>query len=247
MGSGEAVITLKRRSSGVSRPLAVACTSFKGDCQGKRQKRVEPSSIGFHLSPMRTQPRNSSPRQSMEPSIPERRLSPAGQAVLTGVILITGLLVFVGAWAMSSLFTDRGKICLQLPQSRTLPTPQQSEDYELLRQTQAGERLIQILSAAYSGQRLRIGEQFNDLVHNLNSICHLTIFSINQETALLILATTSATGVVSRVILMAPRRSNRQHHPAHGVVFLCWHPWDDHQCSAIGPITGPITKLTVAG
>jgi len=153
------------------------------------------------------------PTEPLDPSpadgnSPRRRLSPYGQAVLTGGILITGLLIFGGSWAMSVLMSNRGEICLRLPDSpdsKNSAPPRGGGENRLLRQYRQGEQLIQTLPAASSGQRIRLGEQLYGLVHELDSICRLNIYYFNQGVALLTLATTSATGVVICVVLLAPR------------------------------------------
>lgn len=136
---------------------------------------------------------------------PRRRLSPYGQAVLTGGILITSLLIFGGTWAMSILMSNRGEICLRLPDSMGSPPRRGSGENLLMRQYRQGEQLIQTLPAASSGQRIRLGEQLYELMHSLDSICRLNIYYFSQGVSLLTLATTSATGVVICVVLLAPR------------------------------------------
>ena len=145
-----------------------------------------------------TEPLDSS---SADGNSPRRRLSPCGQAVLTVGILVTGLLILGGAWAMSLLMTNRGEICLRLPDSKD-SGPRWDR---LQRQYRQGVQLIQTLPAASSGQRIRLGDQLYGLVHELDSICRLNIYYFNQGVALLTLATTSATGVVICVVLLAPR------------------------------------------
>jgi hypothetical protein len=106
---------------------------------------------------------------------------------------------------MSLLMTNRGEICLRLPDSKDSAPRRGGGENRLLRQHRQGEQLIQTLPAASSGQRIRLGEQLYGLVHELDSICRLNIYYFNQGVALLTLATTSATGVVICVVLLAPR------------------------------------------
>ena len=155
------------------------------------------------------------PTEPLDPSSadgnsPRRRLSPCGQAVLTGGILITGLLILGGAWAMSLLMTNRGEICLRLPDSKESAPRRGGGENRLLRQQRQGEQLIQTLPAASSGQRIRLGDQLYGLVHELDSICRLNT-----------LATTSATGVVICVVLLAPRGVQNINLTQRTVLFAC--------------------------
>ena len=125
--------------------------------------------------------------------------------MLTGVILIASLLILGGVWAMDSLISNRGEICLMLPASKDSALRRGGGKNRLLRQYWNGEQLIELLPAASSGQRIRLGEQLNSLVHDLDSICRLNILYRNQAVALLTLSTISATGVVICIVIMAPQ------------------------------------------
>jgi hypothetical protein len=138
------------------------------------------------------------------PEQPERRqLTQWGQGLLAVAILRAGLGVYGGAWVISLRMSSRGELCLRLP------TPEEAKhddphQYQLLRQYQLGMTLIEQLPAATPGQRLRLGEQLNGLVRELDSSCRLIFYYTNEQAALLTLATAAATLILLVVVLVAP-------------------------------------------
>jgi len=92
-----------------------------------------------------------------------------------------------------------------LPASKDSALRRGGGENRLLRQYWNGEQLIKLLPGASSGQRIRLGEQLNGLVNDLDSICRLNILYRNQAVSLLSLSTISATGVVICVVIMAPQ------------------------------------------
>ncbi|MFM7515026.1 MAG: hypothetical protein ACKO3F_17045 [Cyanobium sp.] len=137
---------------------------------------------------------------------PPRRLTPWGQGLLAAALLTVGLTVFFGAWEISRRMTSRGEICLKLPFAPLSHAPQsESRENQLLRQYKTGKTLIQELPAASRAQRLRLNEQLESLVRDLDSLCHLKIYYYSEAAALLSVATGSATVVLISVALLAPR------------------------------------------
>jgi hypothetical protein len=138
------------------------------------------------------------------PATGRRRLTPFGQALLATGLVLTGLLIYSGSWEISRRMTNRGEICLKLrpAQAAAAAAP---EGNRLLRQYRVGMTLIQGLSVATPGQRLRLAEQLNGLVRELDSLCRLSTFFTNEEAALLNLATACATVIVVCLVLLAPQ------------------------------------------
>jgi hypothetical protein len=132
-----------------------------------------------------------------------RRLSGFGQGVLASTILLAGVMVFASTWEISRRLTSRGEICLELPSGPTPPQPPLVEN-QLLRQQRVGRQLIATLPAALPGQRLRLTDQLDDMVRELDSLCRLSLFYTNEEQALLSLATASATLLIICLVLLAP-------------------------------------------
>ena len=135
----------------------------------------------------------------------DRQLSHFGEALLATTILLAGLVIFLGSWGISDRTTSRGEICLKLPNDDLAASLKSGPvENQLLRQYLLGTRLIQALSAASPAQRVRLNEQLNGIVRELDSLCHLNMYYYNQGAALLTLATTSATVVVVCLLLVAP-------------------------------------------
>ena len=136
---------------------------------------------------------------------PSRRLSRFGEVLLGISILITALVIYEASLQISSQMSGRGEVCLSLPKDAHLASvPEVSVNNQLLRQYRQGMLLIQELPAASPSQRLRLNEQLNGIVRELSSVCYLNLYYINQESALLTLATTSSTVVVICLVLVAP-------------------------------------------
>lgn len=135
----------------------------------------------------------------------DRQLSHFGEALLATTILLAGLVMYLGSWGISDRITSRGEICLRLPHDDLAASLKRGPvENQLLRQYLQGTRLIQALSAASPAQRVRLNEQLNGIVRELDSLCHLNMYYYNQGAALLTLATTSATVVVVCLLLVAP-------------------------------------------
>lgn len=172
------------------------------------QRRLPLVSRSFlHWLPSLTEDDPTGPRDRSSPqgNSRRRRLSPFGQVVLAGGFLVAGLLILGGAWTMSQRTTNLGKFCLKLPDSREVSPRGDGGESLPLRAHQHGDRLIQALPAAYPGQRIRLRQQLEGLIQDIDSACRLNIFYFNQQGALLTLATISATGVVICLVLMAPQ------------------------------------------
>lgn len=135
---------------------------------------------------------------------PHRRLlTRSGQGLLAAVILIMGLVIYGAAWQISLRMSSRGELCLKLPSSQAMGQGDLF-DNQLLRQYQLGRQLIAGIPAATPSQRLRLNEQLNGLVRELDSFCTLIFYTTNEQAALLTLATASATVVLLVVVLVAP-------------------------------------------
>ena len=135
---------------------------------------------------------------------PSRRLSPFGQGLLAASILLAGVFIYAGTWELCRRISNRGELCLELP-SQTQLQPQGLMTNQLLRQQHLGLELIAKLPAATPGQRLRLNEQLNGLVRELDSLCKLNKYYTNEEAALLSLATASGTLIVVCLVLLAPQ------------------------------------------
>jgi len=143
---------------------------------------------------------------SLNESVPNRRLTHWGEALLAIALLMAGLSVYLGTWVVSHRMTSRGEFCLRLPLTPVL-AHQGGEfvrENQLLMQHELGKKLIRELPAASEGQRLRMKEQLNSLVREIDSTCELNIFYYSQELALLTLATSSATLMIICLVLLAP-------------------------------------------
>lgn len=137
---------------------------------------------------------------------PQRRLTHWGEALLAMAVLLVGLAVYVGTWDISRRMTSRGELCLKLPLTSALAHQGGLvRENQLLRQYELGKVLIRQLPAASEGQRLRMKEQLNGLVREIDSICNLKVFYYSQESALLTLATGSATLLTICLVLLAPQ------------------------------------------
>jgi hypothetical protein len=137
---------------------------------------------------------------------PQRRLTHWGEALLSMAVLLVGLAVYAGTWDISRRMTSRGELCLKLPLSPALAHQGGVvQENQLLRQYELGKVLIRQLPAATEGQRLRMKEQLNGLVREIDSICNLKVFYYSQESALLTLATGSATLLTICLVLLAPQ------------------------------------------
>lgn len=155
-------------------------------------------------SPLRRIP----PLSEADPAGPaggsRRRLSGFGQGLLAAAILVAGVMVYASTWEISRRLSSRGEICLELPSGPTPPQPPLIEN-QLLRQQRVGRQLIAALPAALPGQRLRLADQLDDMVRDLDSLCRLSLFYTNEEQALLSLATASATLLIICLVLLAPQ------------------------------------------
>lgn len=139
-------------------------------------------------------------------SPPRRRLTTWGQLMLSAALLLASLTVYLGAWEISRRITSHGEICQKL--SLTSPSevhegfPMQSQ---LLRDYEIGKELIRALPSAYPGQRLRLTEQLYGLVTDLDGLCRLSIYYLNEESALLTAATSSASLLIISLVMLAPQ------------------------------------------
>lgn len=154
-------------------------------------------------SPLRRIP----PLSEVDPAGPtdgsRRRLTGFGQGVLAAAVLLAGVMVYASTWEITRRLTSRGEICLELPSGATPAQPPLVEN-QLLRQQRVGRQLITTLPAALPGQRLRLADQLDDMVRELDSLCRLSLFYTNEEQALLSLATASATLLIICLVLLAP-------------------------------------------
>ena len=142
---------------------------------------------------------------SLIESGPNRRLTHWGEALLAMALLMAGLTVYYGTWAIGHRITSRGEFCLRLPLTPDLAHQGGLvRENQLLRQYELGKKLIHELPAASDAQRLRMKEQLNGLVRDIDSICVLKIFYYSQELSLLTLATCSATLLMICLVLLAP-------------------------------------------
>lgn len=112
--------------------------------------------------------------------------------------------IYASTWEISRRLTSRGEICLELPSGPTPPQPPLLEN-QLLRQQRVGRQLIQALPAALPGQRLRLIDQLDGMVRELDSLCRVSLFFTNEEQALLTLATASATLLIICLVVLAPQ------------------------------------------
>jgi hypothetical protein len=136
----------------------------------------------------------------------QRRLTHLGEALLAMALLMAGLTIYLGTWVISHRMTNRGEFCLRLPVPPVLAHQEGgfASENQLLKQHELGKTLIRELPAASEGQRLRMKAQLNGLVREIDRVCDLNIFYYSQETALLTLATGSATLMIICLVLLAP-------------------------------------------
>lgn len=156
---------------------------------------IEPGPVGCLPGP-----------EELRASPTQRRLTHWGEALLAMALLMAGLTIYLGTWVISQRMTNRGEFCLRLPVTPVLAHQGGGfvSENQLLRQHELGKTLIRELPAASEGQRLRMKEQLNGLVREIDRVCDLNIFYHTHELSLLSLATGSATLMIICLVLLAP-------------------------------------------